>query len=132
MYILIKYITFAVIATFINISTQYVIHTLWFHAYSLYIGIFIGTISGFVVKYILDRFYIFHYREKSLRRNTENVLLYGITGVITTFIFWGVELIFNELFDFNMAKYLGAVIGLSIGYFIKYRLDKTYVFKQTA
>lgn len=50
-------------------------------------------------------------------------------GVFTTFIFWGVEISFDYFFKNNNAKYLGAVIGLSIGYLIKYFLDKNFVFK---
>ena len=49
-------------------------------------------------------------------------------GIFTTIIFWGTEIIFNTLSQSPYAKYLGAVIGLSIGYVIKYFLDKKYVF----
>ena len=49
-------------------------------------------------------------------------------GVVTTFVFWGFELGFNYVFDFEFAKYLGAIIGLAIGYITKYFLDKKYVF----
>jgi len=49
-------------------------------------------------------------------------------GVFTTIIFWGTEIAFDILFQDPNAKYLGAVIGLSIGYVIKYFLDKRYVF----
>ena len=49
-------------------------------------------------------------------------------AVFTTIIFWGTEIAFDTLFQDPNAKYLGAVIGLSIGYIIKYFLDKKYVF----
>jgi putative flippase GtrA len=44
--------------------------------------------------------------------------------VITTFVFWGFDYLFNSI----PMRYLGAVIGLSIGYIIKYQLDKKFVF----
>lgn len=50
-------------------------------------------------------------------------------GVFTTFIFWGFEIGFDLIFKTEMAKYIGAVFGLSIGYIIKYFLDKKFVFK---
>jgi hypothetical protein len=50
-------------------------------------------------------------------------------GLFTTFIFWGFELGFNFLFESTPMRYLGAVIGLTIGYFVKYQLDLRYVFR---
>jgi len=49
-------------------------------------------------------------------------------GVFTTAIFWSFELIFDSIFNHQYAKYLGALIGLTIGYIIKYNLDKRFVF----
>jgi hypothetical protein len=45
-------------------------------------------------------------------------------------MFWGMELGFEFWFQTRAARYLGAVIGLSIGYAVKYRLDKHFVFHQ--
>ena len=47
-----------------------------------------------------------------------------------TAIFWGFEIGFDWLIGGRVARYAGAVIGLSIGYGVKYRLDKRYVFSQ--
>ena len=49
-------------------------------------------------------------------------------GVFTTLIFWGTELGFNAVFASGKAKYVGAVIGLTVGYVIKYFLDRKFVF----
>ncbi len=49
-------------------------------------------------------------------------------GIFTTIIFWGTEIGFNAIFENQNAKYIGAIIGLSIGYAIKYFLDKKFVF----
>jgi putative flippase GtrA len=54
-----------------------------------------------------------------------------MTGGGTTIIFWTTEVLFDALWQVEIAKYIGAVVGLSIGYSIKYFLDKKYVFKQT-
>ena len=50
-------------------------------------------------------------------------------GVFTTLIFWGFEITFDYIFNNENAKYAGAVIGLSIGYIVKYLLDKKFVFR---
>jgi len=45
-------------------------------------------------------------------------------------IFWGFEIGFNYIFTNPQAKYVGAIVGLSIGYIIKYFLDKKFVFTE--
>ena len=90
---------------------------------------FVGTLSGLILKYILDKKYIFYYKSKSKKYDGITFSLYSLTGIITTFIFWGFEISFDYIFEDKNAKYLGAVIGLSIGYTAKYFLDKELVFK---
>ncbi|MDG2337972.1 MAG: GtrA family protein [Gammaproteobacteria bacterium] len=48
--------------------------------------------------------------------------------MVTTAIFWGSDIGFDWFLGGKAARYLGAVIGLSIGYGVKYRLDEHYVF----
>ena len=55
-------------------------------------------------------------------------MLYSLMGVFTTIIFWGMEIAFDILYADLNAKYIGAIVGLTIGYIIKYFLDKKYVF----
>jgi len=56
-------------------------------------------------------------------------MLYTYVGIFTTCIFWGTELLFDLLLKTDSARYIGAIVGLSIGYAIKYFLDKRFVFK---
>jgi putative flippase GtrA len=95
---------------------------------SLYVAMFFGTLAGLVAKYILDKKYIFYHTPKDRSDDARKFALYSLMGVFTTIIFWGTEIAFNALSPSPYAKYLGAVIGLSIGYIIKYFLDKKYVF----
>jgi putative flippase GtrA len=128
-----KYTVFAVISTVINIGIQ----SLSFYFYSeeqflsLYIAMFFGTLSGLIFKYIVDKKYIFYHKTENIKDDGYKFILYSLMGVFTTFIFWGFEIAFDYFFsDENQnAKYLGALIGLSIGYIIKYFLDKKFVFK---
>ncbi|WP_022851524.1 GtrA family protein [Limisalsivibrio acetivorans] len=127
--IAVKYIIFAGISTIVNLSSQFLSLKIYAGTYSLYIAIFWGTLFGLVTKYILDKRYIFYYITKNKLDDSIKFILYTSMGVITTLIFWSFEISFNYIFDFKLAKYLGAVTGLSIGYLIKYKLDKKYVFK---
>jgi putative flippase GtrA len=87
-----------------------------------------GTLAGLVVKYILDKKYIFGYTCRDKKEDGAKFVLYSFMGVCTTLIFWMFEISFEYMFEFSSAKYYGATIGLSIGYTMKYFLDKKFVF----
>ena len=129
MLLVLKYSFFALIATIINLFTQFISLAIYSQDFSLYIAMFFGTITGLIAKYILDKKYIFYYVVKDKKEDSQKFILYSIMGVFTTVIFWGFEIGFDYIFDSEIAKYIGAIIGLSIGYITKYFLDKKFVFK---
>ena len=123
-----KYTIFAAISTLFNLLFQY-FSFLYYEGFgSLYIGMLIGTFTGLVIKYILDKKFIFYHKVKNKKDDAKKFALYSLMGIFTTIIFWGTEIAFDTLSQNSNAKYLGAVIGLSMGYIIKYFLDKKYVF----
>jgi putative flippase GtrA len=129
MLLVLKYSFFALIATIINLFTQFISLAIYSQNFSLYIAMFFGTLTGLIAKYILDKKYIFYYVVKDKKEDSQKFILYSIMGVFTTLIFWGFEIGFDYIFDSEIAKYIGAIIGLSVGYITKYFLDKKFVFK---
>jgi len=123
-----KYSLFAVLSTLVNLLFQYFSFTLYAGWGSLYVAMFVGTLAGLVAKYILDKKWIFYHTPKDKKDDAKKFALYSLMGVFTTVIFWGTEMAFYYLVPNPNAKYIGAVIGLSIGYIIKYFLDKRFVF----
>ena len=97
---------------------------------SLSYSVAIGTIIGLLVKYILDKRFIFNFHAANKIHTTRTFLLYSFMGLGTTIVFWGFEFSFDYLFDTKALRYIGAIIGLSIGYYLKYRLDKKFVFAE--
>lgn len=124
-----RYVLFAIISTLVNLAFQYLSFLLYSGFLSLYLAMFMGTLAGLILKYILDKKYIFFHETKSKKDDGKKFLLYSLMGVFTTFIFWAFEIGFDYFLAFESAKYLGAVVGLSIGYIVKYNLDKKFVFK---
>ena len=55
----IKYAIFAVISIFFNLLFQYLSFLIYSDFGELYVAMFFGTLSGLVVKYILDKKFIF-------------------------------------------------------------------------
>ena len=128
MKLVLRYTLFAAVATVLNLLGQELALRIYTGALALYVSILAGTGVGLVSKYLLDKQFIFNYRSNGLNDDLNRFVAYSFTGVITTLLFWGFELGFELLFASKQARYLGAVIGLSIGYIIKYQLDKRYVF----
>lgn len=127
--IAIRYAIFALLSTIVNILFQYLSFLVYEGFLSLYVAMFIGTIAGLVLKYVLDKKYIFYHTPKSKKDDGKKFFLYSLMGVFTTFIFWAFEIGFDYMYESENAKYVGGVLGLSIGYVVKYFLDKKYVFK---
>jgi putative flippase GtrA len=126
--IAIKYTIFAAISTLFNLLFQYFSFLVYIGFGSIYVAMFFGTLAGLVAKYILDKKFIFYHTPTDKKDNAKKFALYSLTGIFTTIIFWATEIAFDALSQDPNAKYLGAVIGLSIGYVIKYFLDNKYVF----
>lgn len=124
----IKYATFALTATLVNLLTQKLVMSFSESAHLLYLALFFGTITGLVCKYLLDKHFIFQFTTNSLREDGRTFVLYSLVGVFTTVLFWGFELGFALWFEHENAMYLGGAIGLTLGYIIKYQLDKRFVF----
>ncbi len=130
--ITVKYALFAGLTTGINIAVQRGVGQIVQGSLSLYIVILSGTTAGLIVKYLLDKRFIFHYQPPSWSDEAIKVLLYLAMSALATAVFWAVEFAFDALFDFTVARYLGAAVGLTLGYSLKYELDKRFVFTQSA
>lgn len=145
----IKYALFAVIATALNFAAQWSVDFIYtsFLGDTFYpnwltqvvqpktfyflMGMFFGTGVGLVCKYILDKKYIFYHTVENVSQDVNTFMIYTLTGVVTTLLFWTFEIVFHFAWEHHYSKYIGAAIGLSIGYISKYYLDKHFVFKKT-
>lgn len=128
MKVAVNYTIFAILATIANIASQEMSVQLYAGDYAMLISIMVGTGVGLLVKYFLDKKYIFRFQVHSMAHDGQTFVLYTLMGIVTTFVFWGFEFGFDYLFQTRSMRYLGGVIGLAIGYYVKYQLDKRFVF----
>ena len=126
--IAILYTLFAMVSTAINIGSQMLSIWVYEGPFSVEISILFGTVMGLPLRYFLEKRYIFNFTSKNLVHDGKLFIFYSAMGVITTLIFWGTEYAFHLIYDTDFMRYLGGVIGLSIGFYVKYQLDKKYVF----
>ena len=125
----IVYAFLALVATIVNLGVQDLSTRVWSGAFAVTIAMIAGTGAGLVVKYVLDKRYIFRFRANDATHDGRTFLLYTAMGLATTLVFWAFEFGFDHLFQSKEMRYAGAVIGLAIGYFAKYQLDKRFVFR---
>ena len=126
--IAVLYTLFAVLSTAINIGSQMLSICIYKGQLSVEISILVGTAMGLPLRYFLEKRYIFNFTSKNLVHDGKLFVFYSAMGVITTLIFWGTEYAFHVIYDTDFMRYLGGIIGLSIGFYVKYQLDKKYVF----
>ena len=127
----VRYVLFAIVSTIVNLGTQELVVRAAPVA-PLAPSILAGTATGFAVKYVLDKRWIFNDGYTGARDEARKISLYGLFSVFTTLVFWGFEVAFWTIWETKTAKYAGAVLGLAIGYAIKFMLDRTYTFKERA
>jgi len=132
MKIAVTYAVLALIATLANIGSQDLVIRFYDGVYHVMLSVIVGTGVGLVVKYVLDKAYIFRFRAQDALDDGQTFVLYTVTGVATTAIFWGCEFWFDYMFKTKEWRYIGGAIGLAIGYAVKYQLDKRFVFTSRA
>ena len=123
------YAILAAISMACNFGSQRVVDHIYHGLYAFPLALVVGTGVGLLVKYALDKRFIFRFKAENIAHDTRTFVLYSFMGVFTTVIFWSFETGFKYLFQTDILRYLGGAIGLTIGYFVKYRLDKKFVFR---
>jgi hypothetical protein len=126
--IAVLYSLFAAFSTAINIGFQMLSMWLYKGSYAVEVSILFGTAAGLPLRYLLEKRYIFVFKSNNIAHDGRLFVLYTFMGVFTTTIFWGVEYAFHMIFATDTMRYLGGIIGLAIGFYVKYQLDKKFVF----
>lgn len=122
------YAMFAAFSIVVNLGAQWVVDPVTGGGIGVIVSLAIGTLAGVLVKYTLDKRFIFRYHTASAVHEVRTLSVYALLSGVTTVIFWGFELGFGAVLQSAAARYLGGFIGLVIGYIVKYALDKRYTF----
>lgn len=124
-----RYAGFALLATALNLAVQRaVLATMPGGTAGFALALVAGTGAGLVAKYLLDKRWIFGDRATGLAAHSRRFGLYALMGLATTAIFWGTETAAYAIWRSDPAREAGAILGLAIGYGVKYRLDRRFVF----
>ena len=129
-----RYAGFAVLAMLANLGAQRLVLAGSADAAGVLavLALGTGTLAGLVVKYLLDKRWIFYDRSTGVRAHSTRFVLYSVMGLATTALFWVTETLFWLVGGTNLARELGAILGLTVGYLVKYQLDRRFVFDAEA
>ncbi len=128
--LILRYSAFAVLATLANLAMQRLALALVEGTQGYALAVVSGTAVGLLLKYILDKRWIFFDRSSGIAVHGRKFTLYTVMGVFTTLIFWGSETAFWLIWKTHLMREVGAVLGLAVGYVIKYHLDRRFVFRK--
>jgi putative flippase GtrA len=126
--IALPYTLFAVLYSVINTVSQMLSIWEYKRPNSVEISILVGTVANLTLCYFLEKRHIFNFTSQNLSHDGKLFILYSAIGVITILIFLGTEYAFHLIYYKNFMCYVGGVIGLAVGFYIKYQTDKKYVF----
>lgn len=126
--IAVVYTAIAVLATAANLASQAAVVAAYRGPHAVELSIAVGTLVGTPIKYPLEKRWIFTFVSRSLIHDSRVLALYLFMGLFTTAVFWAVEYGFHLAFHTDQMRYVGGAIGLALGFFIKYHLDKRFVF----
>lgn len=126
--LILRYTLFAIVATLANLATQRLVLQAGDASVYFILAVGAGTLVGLVIKYVLDKRWIFHDVSAGAKNHAQKFSRYALLGLITTAIFWATETVFWVIWQTDAMRELGAVLGLSVGYIVKYNLDRRFVF----
>ncbi len=129
--LVLRYSLFAILATIANLGAQRVVFAL-LGDNALIPAILVGTAVGLVLKYVLDKRWIFYDLGAGVSDHSKKFSAYTAMGIVTTAIFWGMETMFWLIWQTDIMREIGAVLGLAIGYVVKFNLDRRFVFTDSS
>ncbi|MBC3864295.1 GtrA family protein [Undibacterium jejuense] len=132
MRITIIYTGLALIATLTNLLAQMLSRFLYNGKHNVLVSLICGSVAGLLLKYWLDKRHIFRVQTHNVLQNVTSFSLYTLSGLMTTVLFWSSELLAAHFLRTTAFIYAIGAIALLIGYTIKYRLDRKFVFSQRA
>ncbi len=94
---------------------------------SEFIGSAIAVSLTYIIKFFLDKFFVFRAMSKKLKQTSREFTKYLFFAVLTTLENLGIQFILTNLFHTPIE--LSVFIALPIGYLTKFFLDRTYVFQ---
>ncbi len=121
------YVACVVVSSIANYVAQESFFWKWPH---VELAMLFGTAVALVVKYILVRKYAFAFKPRSRTHEAQVFFVYGVLGALTTFLFWGIELGFHYFVLIPYSRQIGTVVGLLVCGYIKFVMDRDYVFSR--
>ncbi|MFO7795522.1 MAG: GtrA family protein [Promethearchaeati archaeon] len=90
------------------------------------VGSIFAVAITYIIKYILDKFFVFQKKEVKVKETSMEFLKYFGFAIITTIENIGIQFLLTNFFFAPLE--ISLIVALSIGYITKFFLDRKYVF----
>jgi hypothetical protein len=124
-----RYTAIATVASLANLALQ----RLWMDVYSGPLAVETATMLATALvlpaKYLADKHFIFGFRTGSGIEDVQKLAQYAAASVVTVAVFWTLEFSAHRAFRTPAAQYLGGAAGLALSFWLKYHIDKRFVFR---
>ena len=138
------YFLFAALVIVLNLVIQYIhmnflspwicTQVLWSFIQTFYCpeggrvlaGSVLGVGIAYIVKFFLDKFVVFEKNNTNLKQTSKEFVKYFLFAILTTAINIGGQ--FFLYWAFSIDYIVAGFFSLTIGYFVKFILDRRYVF----
>jgi putative flippase GtrA len=124
-----RYATIALVASATNLVLQSMLLLAYSGPLSVEFAAVVATAIVLPFKYVADKRFIFNFTALSPAKDLQHLALYSSASVFTVAIFWGFEFAAWRLLQTRSAQYVGGALGLAVSFYVKYVLDKRFVFK---
>jgi len=112
----------------VNIVCQALTFSIYGGSHAIQLSVLVGTAVPLPIKYVLEKRLVFGFNADGVHHDARLMVLYTFFGGFTTLLFWATECAFQVSFGTETMRYVGAAIGLTAGYILRYQLDKRFVF----
>jgi putative flippase GtrA len=119
------YVACVVVSSTANFVAQESFYWQWPH---VQLAMLFGAAVALVVKYTLVRKYAFAFKPRNQTHEAKVFFVYGVWGVVTMALFWAIELGFHYFIFIPYSRQIGTVVGLLVCGYLKFVLDRDYVF----
>jgi len=121
-----RYFCVASSSIVLNILIQFLSVQIYRGIFFIELSIIIATLLTMPTRYFIEKNYVFYGLQKS--SDSLSFSMYTFSAIVSTIIFWSIEYSFHLIYYSDLLRYLGGILGLSIGFIIKFFIDKLYIF----
>lgn len=122
------YVLFAGAAVGLNVLVQRLVFAVYHGPQTIVVAMVVGAGVALTAKYFLDRKWVLGVRHAA---DEEEIIKYAMAGATITLVFFAFQYTIWIFYQTDLARDIGIVLGMAVGYLIKFLIDRKFVFVES-